>query len=196
LFLFLPFFSSSIVFFQDCAIDPIIGPGGERPMARRIRKRKCLNCSIFFLADPRNVKRQQFCSKPECRKASKAASQRRWLQKSENQDYFRGPHNVRRVQQWRQDYPGYWRRKSSRKKEPLQDSLSEKTVKKQSVTIPLASNALQEVLSSQHIVLIGLIAQLSGTALQDDIAFTARRLRQLGHDVLNSPTQSKGGHYD
>ena len=48
---------------------------------------------------------------PECRKASKTASQKRWLQKPENQDYFCGPENVKRVQLWREDNPGYWRGK-------------------------------------------------------------------------------------
>lgn len=48
-------------------------------MKRIIRKRKCKHCHSLFLPDPRNVKRQQYCSKPECRKASKAQSQRNWL---------------------------------------------------------------------------------------------------------------------
>jgi hypothetical protein len=38
-------------------------------------------------------------------------SQKRWLQKPENQDYFRGSQNVQRVQRWRKANPGYWRRK-------------------------------------------------------------------------------------
>ena len=49
-------------------------------------------------------------AKPGCRKASKADSQRRWLQKPENRDYFRGPEHVQRVQRWREAHPGYWRR--------------------------------------------------------------------------------------
>ncbi len=61
-------------------------------------KRKCNNCHMFFLPDPRNAGRQRYCSEPECRKASKAASQRKWLAKPENRDYFRGAPNVQRVQ--------------------------------------------------------------------------------------------------
>jgi hypothetical protein len=34
---------------------------------------------------------------PECRKASKVESQRRWLSKPENQNHFRGSANVERV---------------------------------------------------------------------------------------------------
>ena len=99
-------------------------------MAQRIRKRKCKNCGLFFPPDPRNARQQQFCSKPECRKASKAASQKRWLKKEENRDYFRGPDNVLRVQEWRRDHPGYWRPKTPPKAMPLQDLLAEKTAGK------------------------------------------------------------------
>lgn len=34
-------------------------------MAKRIRKRKCRNCHIFFLPDHRNAWHQEYCSKPE-----------------------------------------------------------------------------------------------------------------------------------
>jgi hypothetical protein len=53
-------------------------------------QRKCLCCCELFRADPRNLHHQKYCSKAACRKASKAASQRRWLAKAENRDYFRG----------------------------------------------------------------------------------------------------------
>ena len=49
--------------------------------------------------------------KRKCRKASKAAAQARWLAKKENANYFHGPENVRRVQEWRKHNPGYWQRK-------------------------------------------------------------------------------------
>ncbi|MEA3292074.1 MAG: LysR substrate-binding domain-containing protein [Pseudomonadota bacterium] len=54
------------------------------------RRRKCLHCRDLIRPDPRNLRHQRHCSKPDCRKASKRASQRRWLAKPENQDYFKG----------------------------------------------------------------------------------------------------------
>jgi hypothetical protein len=75
-------------------------------MVEKIKKKKCKHCKEFFLPDPRNATRQRYCSKPQCRKASKTASQKRWLDKPENRDYFRGPQNVARVQSWRCDQPG------------------------------------------------------------------------------------------
>ena len=58
-----------------------------------IKRKKCCNCKDLFIPDPRNAKRQQYCRKPDCRKDSKAASQRRWLAKPKNQNYFSGPEN-------------------------------------------------------------------------------------------------------
>ena len=58
-------------------------------MSRRTR-RKCRHCGRLFRPDPRNVRHQRYCSAPACRGASKAASQRRWLAKAENRNYFRG----------------------------------------------------------------------------------------------------------
>jgi len=112
-------------------------------MAKRIRKRKCRCCGVFFTPDHRNRRTQRYCSRPECRKASKAASQRRWFGKPENRDYFRGLHNVERVREWRKAHPGYFRKKAD--------------------------------------------------ALQDDIAKTARRLQELGSDILNRLIPNTGG---
>jgi hypothetical protein len=165
-------------------------------MAKRIRKRKCKHCHLFFRPHPRNAWHQEYCTRPECRKASKAESQKRWLQKEENRDHFRGPDNVLRVQEWRKANPGYWRRKSSKNKDALQDLLSENNEEIQCLNNTFEATALQDVLSLQPAVLIGLIAQLTGTALQDDIARTARRLQQLGDDILNHPTPCKGETYD
>ena len=76
----------------------------------RAGKLKCLFCGTLFGADARNARHQKYCCAVACRKASKAASRRAWLAKPENQDYFRGPENVARVQAWRAAHPGYWRR--------------------------------------------------------------------------------------
>ena len=141
------------------------------------RKRKCRNCHKFFLPDHRNIGRQRYCSEPECRKASKAASQRKWLAKPENRNYFRGPLNVQRVQEWRK----------SGKQTPLQDPLGQETTCTQADKPDFApqDHALQDIMDSQHVVLIGLLAQLTG-GLQDDIVNTARHMQQLGQDILNN----------
>jgi len=148
---------------------------------RRARRGKCLNCGELFRADPRNVWHQRYCSKAACRAVSKAASQRCWLAQPQNQDYFRGPIQVARVRAWRQSHPGYWRQPQAQQSVALQDLSLSQGPETQSKS---ASLALQEVFRAQPTVLIGLIAHLSDSALQEDIARTGRRLLQLGQDIL------------
>ena len=146
----------------------------------------CCHCQQLFTPDARNAIRQRYCSKPACRKQSKADSQRRWLQKPENRDYFRGAEHVQRVQRWRAAHPGYWRR-AKRSPVALQDPLiAQPTVNAVNIH-PAEKSALQDVLILQPAVMVGLIAQLTGCALQDDIARAARRMQQLGNDILYPP---------
>jgi hypothetical protein len=164
--------------------------GGLRPMSG-IKRNKCCHCHQLFVPDARNRSRQRYCTKPDCRKASKTDSQKRWCQKPENIDYFRGPENVARVQQWRKANPGYWRRKPKTSGDALQDPLNRQPVEKTVNNPDFAKHALQDLLTRQPSVLIGIIAQLTGYALQDDIAMAARRMQQFGDDILNP--QSQGG---
>jgi|SaaInlStandDraft_6_1057023.scaffolds.fasta_scaffold414736_1 hypothetical protein len=36
-------------------------------MKKKIRRRRCKNCDDLFKPDSRNLKRQKFCRKPECK---------------------------------------------------------------------------------------------------------------------------------
>ncbi len=147
----------------------------------------CCHCQQLFTPDARNATRQRYCSKPVCRKQSKADSQRRWLQKPENRNYFRGAEHVQRVQRWRAAHPGYWRR-AQRSPVALQDSLITQVAVNAANCHPTPKDALQDLLILQPAVMVGLIAQLTGCALQDDIARAARRMQQLGNDILYPPT--------
>ena len=175
-------------------------------------RRSCANCRQPFRADARNAWHQRYCAAPACRAASKAASQRRWLAKPQNRDYFRGPEHVQRVQQWRQAHPGYGRRPGPTSPTssaatpsaaptpampPLQDFVPTQVVAAQEdfaitavpedaspASQPSPPAPLQDLLRQQPVVLIGLLAHLSASTLQDDIALAGRRLLQLGHDVL------------
>ena len=164
---------------------------------KRTRERKCPCCKDVFFPDYRNAKTQIYCGKPDCRKASKAASQRQWSKK--NPDYFKGPDHVERVRDWRKANPGWGRRRSTG--DPLQDHCSRIPLQDQQVIPPLSSpqpvqsSVLQDLWSGQHPVFVGLIAHLTGSLLQDDIAEAARRLEQLGHDVIAS-TPIAGGYHD
>ena len=161
----------------------------------RQRRYKCLHCRKLFYPDRRNHSRQQYCSKPDCRRASKAASQKKWLTKPENRDYFRSPENTKRVQQWRKDNPGYWR-KERKVQEPLQDRSTRENTKNQQDIPNLQNVALQDLLSTQATVFLGLLAHLGGSPLQDDIVIMGRRLQQLGRDILNESFNPEGGRHD
>ena len=152
-------------------------------MSKR-RKRKCLNCKQLFRPDPRNLRHQRYCTGDACRRASKSASQRRWLNKAENRDYFCGPDQLARVQHWRRQHPGYARR-GTRKEKALQDDSSSQVIDKHKETATLMPSALQDILVTQPLVLIGLIAHLSDITLQEDIVFQAHRLHKLAMDILN-----------
>ena len=82
----------------------------------KLGRRKCLCCEEFFFPDCRNVGRQRYCSTQRCRRASKAASQAKWLSKPENQDYFSGATHVQRVRDWRDAHPGHGRDRSRRRR--------------------------------------------------------------------------------
>ena len=159
-------------------------------MARPERP-KCLFCGKLFRADPRNARHQKYCSETSCRKASKAASRRAWLAKPENLNYCRGPENVARVQWWRADHPGYWRRPGGQRAPTavaLQDLCRAQPLEIKQPSPPLTGPppkpALQDLWSFQPAVLIGFIAPFTGSALQDDIVRSTRQLIELGQDIL------------
>lgn len=161
-------------------------------------QRKCLNCSDMFEPDYRNVKNQEYCRKPECRKASKAASQKRWSEKPENKDYFKGPVHVQRAQEWRKNHPKGLSKKETKSKKVLQDLCQENFMEIQPVTDGKNSSdlLLQDFCNQQLYVMIGLIAQLTGSTLQDNIEMTIRRMRELGRDIFMNPNRKEGGQYD
>jgi hypothetical protein len=148
------------------------------------RSNKCRICGDLFTADPRNRKRQKYCPRPTCKAAGKAARQRRWLAHEQNRDYFCGPEQVQRVREWRAAHPGYWRGHRRAGEDALQDALNGQPSDLTEGINPSAETALQDALRCQGPVLIGLIAHLSDSALQADIAATSRRLLQLGQDIL------------
>ena len=165
-------------------------------MSRRVRRKKCKHCQCLFRPDPRNHKRQKFCSKPECRKASKAYSQKKWPAKKENRDYFRGPEHVKRVQRWRKNHPGYRRTERPDKDNALQNPLIQKDQQNPGDDQTLTLLRLQDLLSRQELVLKGLIAHLMGTPLQDDIDEFLVVLGQLGRDIGFGITPNKGARHD
>ena len=142
---------------------------------------KCLSCNETFTADVRNRGRQKYCGKPECRRAAKTARQGRWLQKPQNRHYFSGPEHVQRVREWRAAHPGYWRSHRRGKGVALQDGLISQAVDKSEDSTHFS---LQDALQQQGPVLLGLIAPVTDSTLQEAIVATTRGLLQLGQHIL------------
>lgn len=155
------------------------------------KKKKCCHCGSLFVPNPRIKDRQCYCSKVDCQRASKTESHKKWLNKSCNRNYFSGPDHVRRVQEWRTKNPGYWKR--PRKAIALQDEISPQPIETTGDNGQIATTALQDLLLSQQPVFIGLIAQLTGSALQDEIASTLLRMQQSGQDILCLQPKTRGG---
>ena len=165
---------------------------------RKIKKKKCRHCRRLFVPDQLNREKQNYCQKSPCRKASKKASQKKWLNKPENENYFRNSDNVERVQKWREDTPEYWKR--TKRLTTLQDLLSVQPIENnenidQNDAQP-QEHALQDFLMAQSPVIIGLIYNLTGSALQEDIAKTLLRMQQFGQEILFPKTQNQGGGHD
>ena len=157
-------------------------------MSQKSERRKCRCCSSLFLPDYRNWDRQHYCQKPDCRRASKAASQRRWLRKPANRNYFRDAKNVEHVQEWRRTHPGYWRKKAQKtaasQGAPGPDSQGVHPTQA-SCNVPGSPlRTLQDVCLTKNPAFIGLIALVSGRTLPDDIASIARRVVDQGLNIL------------
>ena len=169
-------------------------------MKKRIRRRKCKNCQELFKPDPRQLKRQKFCRKSKCKAASKKHSQQKWLNKPKNQDYFSGPANVVRVQEWRRVNPGYWKRKKHTKKpsstaDALQEIKFSKTLASKGNSMDLIQIALQDSISGKTLILIGFDTHLNKNALQDIIDATDQETVKLTPDLLRKLTIEKRGRH-
>jgi hypothetical protein len=161
-----------------------------KPQAPRC---KCLHCKKIFVPDYRNRGRQKYCSSEECQAASKQASQQQWLSKPGNHDYFRGPENVQRVQEWRAEHPGYWKRRPRKPRGTLQETCSAQVAVNEELAEKQAPQvfrpALQDLCDVKTPLLVGLIAQFTDTALQEDIVTFTRRLIARGQDILDQPSR-------
>lgn len=150
----------------------------------------CSNCNELYLPDARNRYHQKYCTKPQCRKASKQDAQRRYLSSEKGSECFSGEYNKHRVREWRKAHPGYWKRKKVQPAEPpvaLQDVLHPQVIEKienKDTHEIYRNHALQDLCFLQPALIIGLISTLTGTTLQDDIATTSRRLIDSGRDIL------------
>jgi hypothetical protein len=148
-------------------------------------RRKCLCCRRIFTADYRNGYHQRYCSRPDCRQASRVATQRKWRRKPENRDYFCGAKEVQRVQEWRQSHPGYLKKKSPHSGEVQPIDPQPVNLEQRSCNVPNSPlPPLQDLCLTQNPAFVGLISMVIGSTLQDDIAATTRQVLLRGQNIL------------
>ena len=146
-------------------------------------RRKCRHCKAFFQPEPRNRHHQRYCGRAECRRASKAASQRKWERQPENRDYYGGPEKAEKVRAWRAAHPGYWKR-ARESSAALPDILIAQAAEVKGKAASDGGAALPDVWTKQDPLLVGLIAHFTGVALPEDIAVVANRLVARGQALL------------
>jgi hypothetical protein len=171
--------------FSPCFDSPFLSFQVLFVMNTKSRKPKCRHCGKLFSPDYRNRYHQYYCPDPGCRRVSKAASQRRWLRQAQNRDYFQGPEQTRRVQQWRKSNPGYWKKKPPiPQRTQAAESQPREQVQK-SCNVPNGLTApLQDVCLARNPLFIGLLSVVAGGTLQEDIAATIGELQIQGRKIL------------
>jgi hypothetical protein len=102
---------------------------------------------------------------------------------------------VERNRVWRNAHPGYWK-KPPLPKHALQDVLQTQSVGGQQDKSDLIFDALQDEISLQPLVLLGLISTLAGSALQDDMVPFIQKMQIRGQQILGKVpgSQPKGNH--
>jgi len=160
-------------------------------------QRECLHCKELFDPGIRHRWRQKFCTKPGCRAASKADSHRRWLSKPANRDHFRGLAHVERVRRWRAAHPEYWKR-PKKSSGTLQDLVPAQAPAPQHATSTTSPAPLQDLFAMQDPLLVGVIAHLIDSPLQDHVEQTTLRLLAKGRTILDlrSGVKTKANHED
>jgi hypothetical protein len=128
------------------------------------------------------VKGQQYCSAAACQIQSKTDSQRRWIARPCNRDFYqRGSYAVRRVRIWRKDHPEYGKVKAV----ALQETISAQPSDAQPLKAELFAEVapLQDLKLAEHPLIVGLAAHLFGP-LQDPIASYLARIQAHGQAIL------------
>ena len=145
----------------------------------------CAACGAIFIPEFRSAGRQRYCGRPECRKASRRESQRRWLAKVANLGYHSGPEQSARVKAWREAHPNRRKRKLEGSQNPGSTATSPALI---TVLTEFAlqdfCGALQDSWSPQVTALIGLLSRIRGSALQDIIAGELTDIMLAGHAIL------------
>lgn len=145
--------------------------------------RRCASCKELFFPDARTRHRQTFCGKIECQETRMAENRRSWLAKPENAHYGRdNPKAKQKTKEWRKQHPGYWKRS----KRTVSGTLPEQRMAGKYGGSGPNGGPLPEERWSDHPVIMGIIAEITGSTLPEQIAATYRDLVAKGREILRT----------
>jgi hypothetical protein len=125
---------------------------------------------------------------------SRQDSQQRWIKKTGNGAYHSGPEHVARVKAWREANPGYWRKQEVADGSPQMSADAQIGLREMLRDFALQDTcvALQDSWNPQLVALLGILAWLRGSALQETIAEDLREIMLTGYAILEelSPSAS------
>ncbi len=143
-------------------------------------KIRCRNCGNYFYPDKYNSHHQKYCSRIECRKASNRASSKTYRKKKSKEAAFRESESSR-ARDW---YSKHSLKVKNRKKSCKK--VSEKKVIRDFAQVEKLKDemvSLRDFANLQSFILQGVIYQLTGFGLRDDISNYIRRMYDKGREV-------------
>lgn len=123
---------------------------------------------------------------------SRQDSQQRWIKKTGNGAYHSGPEHVARVKAWREANPGYWRKQEGPPDRSAAPGVPPDRLQKMLRDFALQDTcvALQDSWNPQLVALLGILAWLRGSALQETIAEDLREIMLTGYAILEELSPS------
>jgi hypothetical protein len=158
-----------------------------RTKNHQITTRDCAHCGQCFDVNPRLGKLHRYCSKRACARASHRAAQKKWLKQKGGKDYFTFEKNANHVRSWRQQNPGYWKRKRPSKRRKTANFVLTKDL-----SAALRYVALHDTIDTRLALEIGIISRITGAALHDTIAKEILRLIMRGYVIFHKKPRSPG----
>jgi hypothetical protein len=94
------------------------------------------------------------------------------------------------VRQWREKNPGYWKRPAQAAR-TLQELVPPQPPENKALPEKISPPPLQDLVASQDPLLLGLIAHLTDSPLQETVEQTTFRLLKKGQDFLDMRSGKK-----
>ena len=145
------------------------------------KKIRCRNCGKQFTPDRYNVHHQHYCCKPECQKASKIASDKKYRRKIAKSLEYR-KNESKRAQAWQKKHPDYYKKRSKK----VEKKISETDVLRDFAPVQKLQedmSVLRDIAIWQDTVFKGLVSYLTDDVLRDDIGLKCNRLYDRGIEV-------------